>query len=503
MTLALLVALGCRSHGSDGVPGDADADRADVGPTDVGSGTAATGATGDTGAPPSFTASCFVQKLNALRVTCDVSVYPPAAIEVTLTPSASTTGPAVGGAARTASSTLVAAEHRVTVWRLYQDTEYDWVAAPIPGTGGPDGLVASGQVTTGVLPATSAITVRPTGSTTATDDLLFQMDCAAPMAMVTDADGALVWYQALNDGLGPSSVQAVSFTDDGAVAAIVNRSRVRTFGLDGALRVDAVKGAGGFDKFVHHDVFGRGGYLYVLNADTYDVNDVDYILDGVYVFDGAGQVVDEWELASVVTPSGGSGFFGGYWGGTFPGGIDWAHGNGLYVDAAGDWLVSLFELDAIVKVDRDPLSAGFGQLAWVLAGDGPTAWPSDFAITDPDALTDDDTFGHQHHPSLLPDGTLMMLDNERVGEARILQLGLDAGAGTAAIRGSYPIGEVCPFEGAAYPLDNGHLLATCAQTRQLIEVDPATGEVVHTLTPGCAIPLDAGALLARGIPVRL
>jgi hypothetical protein len=439
-------------------------------------------------------ASCALQADNALRVDCDVALDPPGPIDVSFAPIA-------GGDARAMSWDDVATAHHVTLWRMYADTDYAYTFTARAG-----GATTSGAFTTGTVPLEEQVAVGITGGApTATDDVMFQMGCGVPFAVAIDPMGQEVWYQPLTADLaGPHSVQGISFTPEQELVAVVDNERERKFGLDGALLMDAGPGVGGLDKVVHHDAFGRDGLVWALNADSYQVNGGSYVLDGFYVLDASGAVVGEWELAPLVSPAGGGGFPG-YWGAEFPGAIDYSHANGLYVNENHDVFVSLFELDTVLEIRGDPASPDFGELVWSFAGDAASPFASDFSIVDPGDLTSDLTFSHQHNPTFRPDGTFSLFDNETVGPSRALEFDLDDTAGTATITASLPLPATCPVEGANFLLDNGDDLVTCAMSRQLLELDHASGAVVRTISPSCPgmVGPFGGSILARGIPVRL
>ncbi|MEQ1500764.1 MAG: aryl-sulfate sulfotransferase [Myxococcota bacterium] len=483
------------------VAGACDGPRSDSGstpPDPSDSSTGATGATGDTGTgpPPPIAASCAIQPDNVLRADCTVTVDPPGPISLSF-------APADGAApARVVTDDAPVPTHTVHLWRMHGDTPYAFTAVATATGATVDGAFATPPVPIEDRPA---FTVVAGGPSTATDDLMFQVECDQyPEAVVVDPSGELVWYQRLTGDLdGSHDVLGVSFTDDRTVAAVLDRGRVRSFDLDGALRVDAVVGEEpGLDRLVHHDVYGRDGLLYVLNADLAPGYGGPYVVDGVYVLDPSGAVIGSWSLASVVEVTGGGPIDHDlYWESAFPGAIDWSHANSIQVDEAGDWTLSLSHLRSIVRVDglRSPTP---GALRWILGGDPTNVLPTDFAITDPDDRTDDETFAHQHHAVPLPDGRIRMLDNGLFGPSRILELRPDEATGTAAITGAWSIGVDCAYEGAVVELDNGHLLATCAPDRTIHEVDPVTGAVVRVVRVGCALG-DGDAVLARVFPVSL
>ena len=89
---------------------------------------------------------------------------------------------------------------------------------------------------------------------------------------------------------------------------------------------------------------------------------------------------------------------------------DYIHFNSLFVDADGDWVVSLRHFDAVLKIHKPD-----GTIAWTLGGKA-----DDFALTGPER------FSHQHFAHFLPEGPLLLFDNGNANEAtRVVELGLD------------------------------------------------------------------------------
>lgn len=89
----------------------------------------------------------------------------------------------------------------------------------------------------------------------------------------------------------------------------------------------------------------------------------------------------------------------------FPGHVDWTHGNGLCLDERDDSLIiSLRFQDAILKVDRVT-----GEIRWIL-GD-PSGWPPSLKGRLLRPVGKMRWPYHQHAPSLIPAGTLLLFDN--------------------------------------------------------------------------------------------
>lgn len=449
-------------------------------------------------APPVLVAAtCSLQAENVLRADCTLSVSPPAAVEVSFAPTQGDIAP------RLSQSEALSAEHSLTAYGMVADTEYAWTARP---TGHPESKIR-GTWRTGSLPTNADISFLTTGSSTSPDDLAFLFNCGLnPQAVVADAAGRIVWYQALDKGLPGKrlNAQALTFTPERTFLATLARGVVREYDLSGHLLLDLQLEEGDFDRPVHHDLFRRGDYTYVLNAHTGEYGDGDvYVTDGVYVFDRSGVQQALFDLDSVLTPGGG-GFPGGYWSETFPlDAIDYSHGNGIFVDEEGMMYLSFYHLDTILKVDGDPTRSSFGSVELVFQGSPLSPFDrSDVVLTSSLGVTTDLTFEAQHCPSFLSDGRFMLFDNERSGSSRVLTMRLDEAAGTADIDGSYSMNATCAFEGGALEMSNGNLLGTCAPARRFNEFEPGNPTAIRTVSPICAVPFGF-AILPRGIPIRL
>jgi Arylsulfotransferase (ASST) len=215
-----------------------------------------------------------------------------------------------------------------------------------------------------------------------------------------------------------------------------------------------------------------GTSLYVLDAQTVRLGDgLDYIVDGVTrIDDGLGTHL--WDTTQIVDPLGLPGLSSSpYWLGTFGSAIDFAHANAIDVQEDGSWVMSLKHLDAIARVNAD------GSLRWVISGE-----PSKATFYGPSipllAVKGLETsFQHPHSVGLSPSGTVLVFDNGDVvaGEpfSRVIELAVDEASLQAEIVGAWELGVVCPVQSSVYALPDGSLLAACAATKELFELDEA------------------------------
>ncbi len=439
--------------------------------------------------------SCAVQEANALRVDCTVDGNPPSALEIRFAPADGS----LPERAVTGSGPVV------TLYGMVEETPYTWIATPV---GRPEEAVG-GTLTTGELSPFLDIAAPAVGPTTATESLLYLYGCGGgTYAVITRPDGRLWWYQALDSGLegfGHNAI-ALTLTPDDTLLVNLDRGIVREWDLAGNLLFEVTANGGDLPRPLHHDLFRRGGYTYMLNAheETYADDPLAYVTDGIYVLDATGVEIASWDLDSFITPSGDNPLAAGYWRQPFPFGVDWSHANGLYVEEGTlDLYVSFYMLDTVLKMAGDPLSPDFGTVAWVLPGSPVSPWwgTGDMVVTS--EITEDLTFEGQHNPSILPDGRLLLFDNERSpGDSRTLVLDLDPDGGTAEIEEAWDLGRLCPIQGSAFPLENGNVIATCASGTIFYELAPGVPDPVRTVTPRCSAGLFFG-YVPRAIPISL
>lgn len=448
-----------------------------------------------TGPPEGWGVSCALQEANTLRVDCAVDGTPPADLEIRFAPTDGSDPERVA----TGPGPVV------TLYGMLPDTPYTWSAAP---SGHPE-LAVAGEVTTGGLHFGVDILTEVTGGSDATESLLFMYSCSGdPQAVAVRPDGRVWWYQPLDVGLPGAGhgALALTLTPERTLLAVLDRAYLRELDLAGELLLQVTANGGTLERPLHHDVFRRGGYTYALNAhaETYGADPAAYVTDGIYVLDAAGELVATWDLDGFVTPSGDNPLAAGYWNRPFPDAIDWSHANGLYVEEGTlDLYVSFYMLDTVLKMVGDPLSPRFGEVEWVLPGSPVSPWwgAGDFTIAS-DA-TDDLTFEGQHNPSILPDGRLLLFDNERHPDtSRALTLSLDPASGTATIDESWELDRLCPIQGSVFPLANGNVIATCASGTRFYELAPGVPEPVRTIAPYCAQGFFFG-YVPRAIPISL
>ncbi len=229
------------------------------------------------------------------------------------------------------------------------------------------------------------------------------------------------------------------------------------------------------DTRLHHDfvILGEDRYASL----GYALHDVDVgtedertlLTDTILEFDSAGEVELVWDsiidIDPAIAPTNASSTMGddGPW--------DWSHGNYLTThDEAGDYLLVLRNLDAIVAVDIET-----HELSWALSnvwgdyahgGEVPLEWPHSVEITDEGLWVFNQTYES---------------NGDACSHAAIFQLDDDAGT---VSRSWFHENEECSkvnYLGSVHPLENDNRLVVWSQDGLLDEVTPE-GEIVHRIS---------------------
>jgi len=406
----------------------------------------------DTAVPPTAVgeADCVLTKENTLRAVCTVHVDPPQPIQIAF-------GPADGfGPDRVHVSEQVTSTHTVDLYIMPPNTQIAWTAQAV------DGLqLAKGRFSTGVVPegSTTSLKQRPGGAPPWQLLGLASACRVGAVAVLLGPSSRVVWYEDLTERLG-SLLEAVTFTEDRTVLALVD---------DGIFEVDLMGRrlltlpSEDLPVHVHHDVFRRDGLTYVLFNETVKHDEASLLVDGVLVLDAAGAEVARWRLADHLPddPAISPGLT-----------TDYSHANSVWVDAAGDILVSFRHLDTVIKLDGVAADT-FGAIRWRLAGGPDAALGSDF--------TGPVDFQAQHNVHLEDDGRMIMLDNRALPQesSSILVLELDEGARTVAESERHTLPLHCAFQGSAWRTESGVLIAGCAPPRRMFAFNAEDGSLFY------------------------
>lgn len=155
--------------------------------------------------------------------------------------------------------------------------------------------------------------------------------------------------------------------------------------------------------------------------------------------------------------------------------VPYIHLNAVTLDLDGNFIFSSRHLDAIFKVDRET-----GDVLWILGG--PQAPLNEFTFID-------DPFNgisSPHHPSVMPNGNILIFDNGNKREpriSRVVEYEVDRENKVARLVWSYTDERFAPTMGSVQRLDNGNTLIGwgSAPGPAVTEVTP-DGEVVFSLS---------------------
>jgi len=126
---------------------------------------------------------------------------------------------------------------------------------------------------------------------------------------------------------------------------------------------------------------------------------VEFSLDGT--------IEKHWKILDILDPYRVVyGTLSGYWiWRGFPESRDWCHANGVAYDPADNSLIiSLRTQDTVIKIGREN-----GKLVWILGPHGSWRAPWSKSLLEP--VGECEWAFHQHDPSVLPNGNIMMFDN--------------------------------------------------------------------------------------------
>ncbi|MBX2798275.1 MAG: aryl-sulfate sulfotransferase [Myxococcales bacterium] len=404
---------------------------------------------------------------------------------------------------RTLSSTTPALEHELLLWGLKPDTRYLWRAEATLLSG--ESQHRTGRVRTWALPVSFApryevLTDTPDATV---DGLLNAVSCAPGRPHIIDDDGDVIWFVNLREKLASKesfAIHGLEWTDAGTILVLLGRHRVVELTLGGEIGMVLDRGVH-FEHAIHHDLARHDGHTYVPYAEAVQRDGDEFVVDGLYVFDGKGTLVDEVSFEDTWPLVAEKWTLDGYWSSRFPNAYDPLHANSVSIDDEGDVVVSFRHLHAVAGFRGGPGELGFGVLDWTLVGQ-PTsvAAPGTFAIAaDPPIAVD---FSGQHDAHFVDGQTLLMLDNRLVAKdsTRAVELTLDERRGEAQIVAEYPVGASCPIQGTARKLPSGNVVTTCSSASLVSEHRAGASGPVWEARVSCGAGLPSAAL-SRALPV--
>ena len=307
---------------------------------------------------------------------------------------------------------------------------------------GPDGDAPVVTAPTGLLPRGLPSFEVSTGDRAPTPMLLAAVG-ALSWTFVLDETGEVVWYSGLDEGSAATGVGVqeglplhnVQDTDkdegDGSV---------HQHAWDGELVAEHETDLGHHFFLMHDD-----GRLAYLQADVRLVEDEGFVVG---------------DSLRILHPDGESELFWSAWDhfpwnkdelldtGFYPQGFDWTHANGLsYSEARDSYWMSFAVQSALIEVDATTGETlnhlGFGG-DWTIEGEG---------------------FGLDvgpHCPTITPDGTLLLFDNQSPldGTSRVLEYSLDFGSRVATPIRELPSDVSADLMGCPTTLESGETLTS-------------------------------------------
>jgi hypothetical protein len=403
--------------------------------------------------PPAPEEGCEIDPLNPLRAVCSVVREEAGPVEVVTVLD--------DGSVRTVPGDPDLLDQDIRVWDLVPEEPFRWEIRE------GDAVTEQGTLTAGSLPSNAdvLVTVEVEGETRIERVLLpVSCDGPEPTLVVLDALGRVRWFASPDSSLLP-----VSFgqTADGTFAMAAGRYDLFAWAPDGTLIHDLRVGVD-LERPMHHSLTGENGEILVLDATAETLSDGKvYIDEGITRVWPDGTSERAWNILQVVDPTGLGepqipiGF--GYWTLTFDGAIDFAHVNGVALAGEGDLLISLKNLDTIVRLD--PVTPA---IEWALAGSGRAAAWLDLHLA---ASGDPVVFQAPHTPRLAPWGSILFM-NSGLPPAltTVMEVEVDEEAATATTTRTWDLGVSCPVHSSVHGLDDGSVFAACAATGQLFEL---------------------------------
>ncbi|MFV8753512.1 aryl-sulfate sulfotransferase [Nannocystaceae bacterium ST9] len=308
---------------------------------------------------------------------------------------------------------------------------------------------------------------------------------------VIDGAGVTRWYVGGPPAaLGATAIWAgIALRDDGTVLGLRDGTIIVLDELAQPLLQFAAADQG-LAAF-HHEVIelANGNFLTLgnsfLEVDYPDEGSMLVAGDLLVEFDPSGEVVWTWDAFEHLDPQRRKADFGEGLGYLDPEtgnyGYDWTHGNGMLQTPDDRIVLSMRHQDWVIAIEH-----ASGEIVWRLGDEG------DFA------LTRGAWFHHQHSPRLLPEGDLLIYDNDLQSgvpladaHARVVRYALDLDAMTAAQvwqDDAEPF--VSSVAGDVEPMPTDNLLVLDST----LQPDPASYEVGKNFSRLRELDLDASPM---------
>lgn len=381
--------------------------------------------------------------------------------------------PMDGGTTLRMRDDSILARHLVRMPRLIADTTYEFAVRTFSGGAVSDSVVR-GTFTTDTLPAGLAAIDRAVEGTASFPLLSVGVNTPGFSGQILlQTDGHIVWYfESTSTSLAATPVPGshdMMFIDNG-------RNGVDRVSPDGQLvdflSRDVIPDSGR----IHHDItLPDADHVLMIQTDFRTVDDTVVKGDAIWQWtmstDEVKKVWSAWDVLDWKTdrlPS------------SMPN--DWLHTNSLSIGPAGNVIVSFFGLDQVISLSPD-----LKTVQWRLGGPNHTI-----------GVSQEDAFIHQHSVVELPDGHVLLFDNDGGGpvddHARGLELALQGDTAVSVLDYDPSPPLVAPKFGGAYELPNGDALFSFPSPTFTIDEVTAAGQRVWRLTSN-----DFGGAF-RGVP---
>ncbi len=421
-----------------------------------------------------LSADCTILKDNALRAHCEVSLNRAAAVEWWMYE-------AETDRSMRFTSAVESTDHTVPITLLPAGASLTWevhlLDAPSPKTPLWDGVLEVPRP-----PAAADLQIdRDTPSDAQRPWVLGNMGCESGYALVLDPEGRVVWYEPLVETF-PGGVLSTRWTEQETVLAVVGQNRLVEIDLHGETRFEAVQGVD-FTHPIHHDATRWNGWTYALHAELWSGPDESFVVDGLTVFDEAGELWTERSLATWIEPAGEPPLVSLYWLTTWGPTTDWFHANGMDLNAEGELVLTLRHQSTLAAFVGDPASADFGLPLWHVVGDPNALIPEGLVLESEPGSEIPVGYEGPHSPRYTDQGVLL-LDNQASGrlDPRGLALRISPEDDTATLEQAWSVPETCVYQGGASPLQDGHVLIACG--KYWFELNDE-GDIVDQVTPSC------------------
>ncbi len=379
----------------------------------------------------------------------------------------------------TPTNSVAVAAHEAILFGLTGETTYHFRAVTVGEDGvevpGPDQTVTTGSIPAEVPTFTEVIPVNSPGLGPWVLTSALDPGGDKGFILVLGLDGKVVWYLATDSGAAASArptadgagIYFVTFHEADPTAA-----RLTVMGWDGVVRSELEV------PFAHHDAveLPEGGWVTAI-SEMREVGDETIAGDTIVelALDGSQRVVwSAWDSLRMVENKG-------WTTSRFPDAIDWTHVNGIEYDPVElAYYVSFYYPECVVKIDR-----GTGETIWQLGGDD-----NEFQFID------DDGFGPQHAPQVVPGGLRVFDNNDSTG-SRAVEYQIDDVGMTVSMTWSFAppekiwalaLGDVARYA-------DGSALVTYGSGREIFAV-AADGSITGQLEVDQFVALGSSASIA-------